>query len=50
MHNDNPYFEDKNGLMAIPKRHIEFSVDLTKEEFADFLEVEKIMKNYYKNK
>jgi diadenosine tetraphosphate (Ap4A) HIT family hydrolase len=50
MHNDIPYFEDKNGLMAIPKRHIEFSVDLTKEEFADFLEVEKFMKNYYKNK
>ena len=50
MPNDNPYFEDKNGLMAIPKRHIEFSTDLKKEELIDFLQVEKFMKNYFKDK
>ena len=50
MHNENPYFEDKNWLMAIPKRHIEFTINLKKEELADFIEVEKFMKNYYKDK
>jgi len=50
MPNENPYFGDKNGLMVIPKRHIEFTVDLKNEELVDFIEVEKFMKNYYKDK
>ena len=50
MKNANPYFDDKNGLMAIPKRHIEFTSDLKEEEFADFVNIEKWMKNYYKDK
>ena len=45
-----PYFDDKNGLMAIPKRHMEFTIDLLKEELVDFILVEKFMKNYYKDK
>ncbi len=50
MHNDNPYFDDKTNLMAIPKRHVEFSYNLTKEEFWDFVNIEKFMKDFYKNK
>ncbi len=50
MHNEYPYFDDKNWFMAIPRRHIEFTSDLTKEEFADFLEVEKFMKDFFKDK
>ena len=50
MHNENPYFDDENGLMAIPKRHIEFTIDLQKEELIDFLQVEKFMKNFFKDK
>jgi len=49
MHNEYPYFDDKNWLMAIPKRHVEFTSNLESKELADFLEVEKFMKNYYKN-
>ena len=45
--NKYPYFDDKIGLLAIPKRHIEFSCDLTKQESADFVEVEKFMKEYF---
>ena len=47
MPNDNPYFDDKNNLMAIPKRHIEFTTDLKEEELIDFLEIEKFMQKYY---
>ncbi len=50
MPNANPYFEDKNQLMAIPKRHLEFTTNLKKEELIDFQEIEKFMKNYYKDK
>jgi len=50
MPNDNPYFDDKNGLMAIPKRHIEFTSDVEREEYADFVEVEKFIKNFFINK
>jgi len=49
MHNDYPYFDDTNWLMAIPKRHVKFSFDLNKKEFADFLEIEKFMKKYYQD-
>ncbi len=49
IHNDIPYFDDrKYGLMAIPKRHIQWTYDLTKEEFSDFLEIEKFMKDFFK--
>ena len=48
--NLNPYFDDKNHLMAIPKRHIEFTVDLNGEELKDFLNIEKWMQEFYKDK
>ena len=48
--NNNPYFEDENWLMAIPKRHMAFTIDLNKQELIDFIEVEKFMNNYYKDK
>jgi len=47
LHNDYPYFKDQNNLMAIPKRHIEFTRDLKEEELIDFLEIEKFMQKYY---
>ena len=48
MKNANPYFDDDTNLMAIPKRHIEFTHLLTEEEFVDFVNVEKWMKDFYK--
>ena len=50
MHNKYPYFDDKTNLMAIPKRHVEFTYNLTKEEFWDFVNIEKFMKDFYKEK
>ena len=50
MKNANPYFDDENGLMAIPKRHIEFTTELQKEELEDFIEIEKWMKKFFENK
>ena len=50
MKNDNPYFDEENWLMAIPKSHSEFTSDLTKEEFADFVNIEKFMKDFFKEK
>ena len=50
LHNNYPYFKDQNNLIAIPKRHIEFTSGLKEEEFADFVNIEKWMKNYYKDK
>lgn len=43
-----PYFEYDRSLLVIPKRHIEFTVELNQEELLDFLEVEKYLKEYYK--
>jgi len=48
MYNKFPYYWDKTHLMAIPKRHIKFSIELNKEELNDFINVEIFMKDYYK--
>ena len=48
MKNEYPYFDDETNLMAIPKRHVEFTYLLTEEEFADFVNIEKWMKDFYK--
>jgi hypothetical protein len=34
--------------MAIPKRHLEFTKELNKEELTDFNNIEIFMKDYYK--
>ena len=45
-----PYFDDKNQLMVFPKRHIEFTSQLNEEELKDFVNIEKWMKEFYKDK
>ena len=50
IHNDYPYYDDKNWLMAIPKRHVEFTCNLIKEEFWDFVNIENFMNSFYKDK
>jgi len=47
MYNKYPQFLNETSLLVFPKRHIEFTTDLTKEEFADFLLVEKFMKEFF---
>jgi diadenosine tetraphosphate (Ap4A) HIT family hydrolase len=43
-----PYFNDyENHLLVIPKRHIEFTFELSEEELKDFLNIEKYMLNFY---
>ena len=48
MYNKFPYYWDKVHLMAIPKRHLEFTKELNKEELTDFNNIEIFMKDYYK--
>ena len=51
MPNDNPYFLDNNCcLMAFPKRHSEFTIELSEDEFGNLLEVDKFMKSFFKGK
>lgn len=47
-HNKYPYNWFKNHLIAIPKRHVEITKDLSEKEFSDLKEVEKFMHEYYK--
>jgi len=43
-----PYFNDyENHLLAIPKRHVEFTFELSEEELKDFLNIEKYMLSFY---
>jgi len=48
--NKHPYFDDENQIMAIPKRHIEFTSHLNEDELKDFVNVEKWIREYYKDK
>lgn len=46
--NKYPYFgEQKKHILALPKKHSEFSYELSREEFADFVNVEKFIKSYF---
>jgi len=48
LNNIYPYFNDNNPqLLVAPKRHIEFTKELTKEELSDFLEIEQYLSNYF---
>jgi len=47
--NDYPYFWCNHHLLAIPKRHVSNTKDLTKAEFSLFPEIEKFLNKYYKN-
>ena len=48
--NISPYTWDKNHLMALPKAHKQFSIDLSIEEFIDFKEVQLFVKEYFWDK
>ena len=43
-----PYSWDERHLMAIPYEHIIYSYDLTLEHFQELLEVQKIVKDFFK--
>ena len=45
-----PYFDGKEHLMTIPKRHVEFTYELTEEELKDYRNIELFMKKYFENK
>jgi len=45
--NISPYSWDENHLMAVPYRHIKFSVELSLEEFSWLKEVHNFVKNYF---
>lgn len=45
---DYPYFDDyEKHLLVASKRHIEFTFQLSEEEFKDFLNIEKFMLDFY---
>lgn len=48
IYNKYPYYWDKVHLMALPKRHIKFTIELNDEELLDYKNVELFMKDYYK--
>jgi len=46
-YNKFPYWWIEKHLLAIPKRHVEYTTKLTKKEFASFKEVEKFVANFF---
>jgi len=47
--NFSPYCWDKRHLMAIPYEHIIYSCDLKSEHFQELLEIQKIVKDFFKD-
>lgn len=47
VYNTFPYSGEKNHLMAIPKRHIVFSYELSQDEISELGEIYKQMKDFY---
>jgi diadenosine tetraphosphate (Ap4A) HIT family hydrolase len=48
IYNKFPYGDIKKHLLAFPKRHVELTKDLTKQEYASFLEVEQFIFDFFK--
>lgn len=48
-YNKYPILWLNNHLLVTPKRHLVFTSQMSKEESADLVEIEKFMKDYYKN-
>lgn len=48
VYNKFPYYWNKKHIMAIPKRHIKYTVELNNEELIDYKNIEIYMKEYYK--
>lgn len=43
-----PYFDiEKEHIIVVPVRHVEFSYELSKEEFSDYKNVELFLKDYF---
>jgi len=49
-YNKYPYWWIKNHILLIPKRHVEYSKDLTIEEFIWLKEAKTFIHNFYENK
>lgn len=47
-YNKYPYYWWKDHIMALPKKHKEYTYLLSKEELKDYKNVEIFMKNYFK--
>ncbi len=45
--NKYPYWENKDNLLVIPKKHTKYTYELSAEQWAEISEVEKFMKDYY---
>ncbi|MCH2188245.1 hypothetical protein MK079_00245 [Candidatus Gracilibacteria bacterium] len=48
--NKYPYLGEKDCLLVIPHRHIEYTHELTSEEMSSFPEIEVFMKNFFKGR
>lgn len=48
VYNKYPYFWNKKWLIAFPIRHEDFTWKLSSDEFWDFIEVQKFMKDFFK--
>lgn len=49
-YNKFPYYCGKNHLLAVPKKHKEYTYELSLEELKDYKNVEIFIKKYYWNK
>lgn len=47
IYNISPYSWDDKHIMAIPNRHIVYSVELKEEEYKELLEIQKFVKNFF---
>ena len=50
IYNKFPYYGYKQNLLALPKKHKIYTIDLTLEELKDFKKVEIFIKKYFWNK
>lgn len=48
IYNKYPYFSTPKNILVLPKKHRQFTSELSKAEFSDFKEVEKKLKEFYK--
>jgi len=44
-----PYSGDEKHLMVIPHKHKKYSIELSKEEFWELVEIHKFMKDFYQD-
>jgi len=49
IHNKYPYSGNEKHLMAVPYKHVKYSRELNGEEFSELEEVQKFMKDFYRD-